>query len=945
MNTAPLATALTRLRTEAVAHETERRSDGQLLSAYAAANDQAAFTALVRRHGPMVLGVCRRILQQTHDAEDAFQAVFLVLARKAAVLRKEQALTGWLHGVSYRVAMRAKRDSARRRKHERQAAPRINPPAWEVGWRELQAVLVEEVEQLASAHRSVFLLCCLEGLSKAEAAQRLGLKENTVSSRLARARKHLQERLGRRGISLAAVLAALAVSGTSRAVLPARLARTAATAASRLGAGAPVTGLSARVISLAEGVTTTMLTNKAKLATLLLLLCALGTGLGVFAQSSTGRPAAPPTPLKPEVRPIEVHGRVLGPDGQALAGARVYVSSYTEQDRSEPAIRAISGPDGRFRFSAERSEVDRGETVVAVADGCGPDWTELGALDKDGRLPPLRLVKDDVPLAGRVLDLEARPIRNTTIRVVRVRKMPGEDLTPWVKDVVAEAPKSLLNINKARKLLEYERILKGVWGVRGVPHSVKTDAAGRFRLSGFGRERLVELTIEGPALETRRVVVLTRSETPKGLPPFTYGARFDHLAAAPKPITGTVRDKVTGKPVSGAQVACVFISPEGVATDLVPSPIKTTTDAQGRYRLSGVPKAKRYHMGAGGGTYFYTPQEVRDTPGREPITADFELERGILVRGRLTDKTTGKPVRGHIFYTPLSENANLKKYPGFAAISVNAADTEKDGSFTVAVVPGPGLICARSLEDRFLRADVSKFSDKLPTLLTVSTFHAIVPLDASEKNPKSLSCAIALDPGQTLSGTVHGPDGKPLDGVVAAGLTAAFSPTDGSPSRRKLTDGAFTVLAASPRQPRTVVFWHEEKKLARAVLLKGNERAPLTVRLEPLAAVRGRLVDGGGQPQPGAKVQARYSRRQSRTLPGELSSLYPDILPPVLPLPEGTIDRNGRFQVQGIIPGMEYDLFLTDGKVAATLVKDASFPAGACTDLGDIKTDAKAKSR
>jgi RNA polymerase sigma factor (sigma-70 family) len=894
----------------------------------------------------MVLGVCRRILQDSHDAEDAFQAVFLVLARKAAVLRKEQALTGWLHGVSYRVAMRAKRDSARRRKHERQAALRTNPPAWEVGWRELQALLVEEVEQLASAYRSVFLLCCLEGLSKAEAAVRLGLKENTVSSRLARARKRLQERLARRGISLTAVLAALAVSGTSRAALPPRLARTAAAAASRLGAGAPVTGLSARVISLAEGVTSTMLTSKAKLATLLLLLCALGTGLGVLAQSSAEKPATPPTPLKRQDRPIEVHGRVLDPDGKALAGARVYVSSYTEQDRSEPAIRATSGSDGRFRFLAARSEVDRAETVVAVADGCGPDWAELGALDKDGRLPPLRLVKDDVPLAGRVLDLEARPIRNATIRVVRLRKMPGEDLTPWVKDVVAEAPKSLLNLSKARKLLEYERILKGVWGVRGVPHAVKTDAAGRFRLSGFGRERLVELTIESSAIEHRRVVVLTRSETPKGLPPFTYGARFDHLAAAPKPITGTVRDKVTGKPVSGAQVACVFISPEGVATDLVPAPIKTTTDARGRYRLSGVPKAKRYHMGAGGGTYFYTPREVRDTPGREPITADFELERGILVHGRLTDKATGKPVRGHIFYTPLAENTQLKKYPGFAAISVNAADTEKDGSFSVAVVPGAGLICARSLEDRFLRADLSQFGDKLPTLLTVSTFHAIVPIDALENKPKSLTCAIALDPGQTLSGTVHGPDGKLLDDVVAAGLTAAYSPTAGSPSRRKLKDDTFTVLAASAKQPRTLVFWHEEKKLARAVLLKGNERAPLTVRLEPLAAITGRLVDARGRPQAGIKVLARYSRRQSRTLPGELSSPYPDIIPPVLSLPEATTDRDGRFQLQGLIPGMEYDVVvMKDGKAAATLVEDASFPAGVRKDLGDVKTDAKSKSR
>src|SRR5262249_59898583 len=112
MSTVTLATALTRLHTEAASREGERCSDRQLLEAYAAANDQAAFATLVRRHGPMVLGVCRRVLQDVHNAEDAFQAVFFTLPRKAALLHQGEALTGWLHGVSYRVAMRARRDAA-----------------------------------------------------------------------------------------------------------------------------------------------------------------------------------------------------------------------------------------------------------------------------------------------------------------------------------------------------------------------------------------------------------------------------------------------------------------------------------------------------------------------------------------------------------------------------------------------------------------------------------------------------------------------------------------------------------------------------------------------------------------------------------------------------------------------------------------------------------------
>ncbi|HKB37855.1 MAG TPA: sigma-70 family RNA polymerase sigma factor, partial [Gemmataceae bacterium] len=178
MSTAPIAAVLTRLRQEADPRNAVEPSDAQLLEDYTRANDQSAFTSLVRRHGPMVLGVCRRVLHDPHDAEDAFQAVFLVLARSAGSIRKGDALSSWLHGVCYRVAMRAKRDAARRRKHEGRTQPRTNPPAWETAWRELQTVLDGEIEQLASPYRAAFVLCCLDGLSSQEAAHRLGVNEN-----------------------------------------------------------------------------------------------------------------------------------------------------------------------------------------------------------------------------------------------------------------------------------------------------------------------------------------------------------------------------------------------------------------------------------------------------------------------------------------------------------------------------------------------------------------------------------------------------------------------------------------------------------------------------------------------------------------------------------------------------------------------------------------------
>ncbi len=209
----PLSPVLRHIRKLAAAERIKERTDVQLLQEFASHNDQTAFAALVRRHGPMVLGVCRNVLRHTQDAEDAFQATFLVFARKAGTIRKAEALVNWLHGVAYRMAMNAKRNAARRRSHEKQAQPAPqSDPAWETAWREVQALLNEEIQRLPQIYQATFILCCLENKSAAEAGRLLGIKEGTVWSRLAEARKRLQQRLTKRGVTLSAVLAVLALA-------------------------------------------------------------------------------------------------------------------------------------------------------------------------------------------------------------------------------------------------------------------------------------------------------------------------------------------------------------------------------------------------------------------------------------------------------------------------------------------------------------------------------------------------------------------------------------------------------------------------------------------------------------------------------------------------------------------------------------------------------------
>src|SRR5438128_2226400 len=224
MATAQLGTLLQHIHKLAAHRGGCQRTDHQLLDDFAAHRDEAAFAALVARHGPMVLRVCRRVLNHEQDAEDAFQATFLVLARHTGSIRKREALANWLHGVAYRTAMKAKRSAARRRNHEARLRDLTPRTAASPTWDDVQAILDEEIRRLPETYRAAFVLCILEGKSGPQAAAELGVKEGAIWTRLTRARDLLQRRLTRRGIDLACVLVALTVGSAAQAGLPTVLA-------------------------------------------------------------------------------------------------------------------------------------------------------------------------------------------------------------------------------------------------------------------------------------------------------------------------------------------------------------------------------------------------------------------------------------------------------------------------------------------------------------------------------------------------------------------------------------------------------------------------------------------------------------------------------------------------------------------------------------------------
>ncbi|MHB1421837.1 MAG: sigma-70 family RNA polymerase sigma factor [Gemmataceae bacterium] len=964
MSSSALAACLRHLRTKLAAQERSEDSDEQLLIAFTTRREDSAFDTLVHRHGAMVLHVCRRVLGHEQDAEDAFQATFLVLARHAAKLRKKASLASFLHGTAYRIALKAKQSAARRRKHEGQAPPRAAvTPADEVSWREVQALVDEEIAQLPEVNRSVFILCCLENVSRAEAARRLGLKEGTLSSRLAKARKRLGQRLARRGVELSAVLATFALVEAPASALPV----------------VPVTSITGATVSpavtaLAEGISPLLGLGKSKIVAVIVLAATLlGGAGGWFAQSRMEKESVARRGVSPPVRAesggltprrapetVAIHGRVLDPDGKPIQGARLYWPRLPKTPvRSEDDIEftqpAKSDADGRFRFELPTADLraEQKFPVLAAADGFGVDWAELPKADAPAELT-LRLVKDQ-PIEGRIISTEGKPLAGVRVRALGVSKPPQERLddflTLWKNDW-QKARQQIASPPQVMLLPPDEKVSQAV-----------TDKDGRFRVCGAGCERIVLLRLHGSVVSQTTLHVITRAgcdaapinkvvldRTPSEERRLSqlvllHGPTIEYVAPASRRIEGTVREAGTGKSVPGFVIFCV----SGL-DDIV----HAVADKDGRYKLDGMPKKDQYVLTAeppANSSWLRAGARIQDKEGLQSIAVDFTVARGIVVKGRIRDHATGNGVRGHLRFAPLPQNSFAGK-PGYDSYKYESLTqtVDADGRFQMAVIPGPGVLMAQAgygsvtangglklnpykpaefdaKEREHVKVAESADGDRRftaidnrPEFLGIQA--AVKYLDLAP-NAGPAKCDLFVERGATRTIRIEDEDGKPLKGTIVAGVTALH------PITFTIKDATCTVFALDPNKPRRLYFLHAQRKLAGSLVVRGDENEPVIVRLGPAGVVMGRVLEGDGQPLVGANVNLSWQDRIGNDLDR-------------FDRQRSTVrtDKDGRFRLDGIVPEVKFRVGIVRGRtffVGEPGIGSRQVKAGETLDLGDVR--------
>lgn len=939
-------------------------TDGQLLERFLKERDDTAFEVLVWRHGPMVLALGRRVLGNAHDAEDVLQATFLTLVRKGGAIGKSASLSSWLYKVAYRIALRLQARTAKTLVDGRLVEDVPAPETDESVWRELRPLLDAAIERLPEKYRTAIVLCDLQGKTYREAAEQLGCTASAISTRVTRARQLLRKRLAHHGLSVTLGVLSAALAQRTAAALPAPLtAATVRAAASLLRAESTTVVISASVAELVEGASQTMSITRFQVVMCLALAAgtvAVGAGILAHREPLTAPADPPPAATKAPAAAVTVRGRVLDPDGKPVKGARLYWPRIPKtMPRSEEELEKIEVPqrgqadaEGRFRFELPQADIkpEWRLVLIAAADSYGVTWTDWPTIAAGGELT-LRLVKDQ-PIEGRILNTEGKPqagvrVSINTLGTIKEGKVDAF-VTAWKREW-----QMAIHHSTERMFQPLNQILP----------AATTDKDGRFRITGAGADRLVVLRVRGRGIAQEALYVVSRAgfdaapvnkavldRTPSelrhpGQPQLLYGPKLTYVVPANRSIEGTVREAGTGKPVAGYMVNII------VGYGAI---ISAVTDKEGRYKLAGVPKQKQYLVGAeppAGSSWLRAGARIDDTGGVQSLKVDFTVTRGVLLKGRIIDKTTGKGVRGDLRFAPLPGNTFANK-PGYDSYKYERMGnpTEADGRFKLAVIPGPGVLTfqadakekangsqqvnpytqaefdAREREHIKIannEDDSSYFTSIDNSREYLKFFNAVKMLDLAP-DAGTATCDLFVQRGRTITVKIEDSDGKPLAGATVAGVTALG--WDVFP----LKDAACTVFALDPKKPRRILFFHAQRKRAGSLTVRGDEKESLVAHLGSTGSVIGRLLDRDDQPLAGASIDLSSPDRSASELYRRLRQRQPMI----------RTDKDGRFRIDGIVPEVKFTVGITLGRtffVGEPRIGARQVKSGETFNLGDVR--------
>ena len=644
---------------------------------------------------------------------------------------------------------------------------------------------------------------------------------------------------------------------------------------------------------------------------------------------------------------IEIDGLAALPDDLTVLKARFHLG----QDAVEldPVPPASIDRDGRFAIrlsnlpneAQDELPMDRwiDGRLYASAKGFGISWLDASTELAGSKVIRLRLVKDDVPIQGRLLDSEGRPVAGARVFVANIYASPDENLDHFFEDVttttVFEQVRNYLtrHLNLIDSGHSFDQLRLS---------ASKTDQDGRFVLQGIGRERLAMVYVEGKDIQRQRFFMATRNmeqvatqPRSQAQPETIYGAKCRIVAAQGLTVEGVVRDADTQIPLAGVMIRNSTLN--NVSGAHTPS-FQATTDVKGRYRITGFPTTGVNRLMAvpnDDQPYFLRDAVVQASPqpGSAVVTLDFNLHRGIWIRGRITEQENGAPVKAAIRYLPFLSNEYARDVPEINGPNATMHSSRHqhrylsaaDGTYRIVGLPGRAIVGVDAYggfltgvgADRIQgiddKGEFATYSNPLNANLNLHALKEINPREGASE----VVVNFQLQRGEQERIHVVDEKGRPVLGTHVSGLHVG---ANYFPQKHWLP--TMKVVSLGPDEQREVLIQHRERKLAAIANVKANGRGEVQqVELTKAASIRGRLVSASGDPIDGVTIEAQTT-----------------LIRNAVQLAKATTDENGSFSMDSIPGPHEYRLRLVrfDGRLPEK-ARTQAVGAGDSINLGNLK--------